>query len=102
MLTATFAVDVHVRQRKSALHKLLRTLAFPGAGESYFKKGTINCNTVDTLPSLFQILGTIRHTIDFSTVFFNFSHGQVKGNPSAPLKRAPLNLNTGKFESYSP
>ena len=58
--------------------------------------------TVDTLPSLFQILGTIRHTIDFSTVFFNFWHGQVKGNPSAPLKRAPLNLNTAKFESYSP
>ena len=93
----------HVRQRKSVLHKLLRTLAFPGAGGSYFKKITINCNTVDTLASLFQILGTIRQTIDFSTFFFvNFSHGEVKGNPSAPLKRAPLNLNTGKFESYSP
>ena len=89
----------HVRQRKSVLHKLLRTLAFPGAGESYFKKGTIKC---DTLPSLFQILETIRHTIDFSTVFSNFSHGQVKENQSAPLKRAPLNLNTAKFESYSP
>ena len=63
----------HVRQRKSALHKLLRTLAFPGARESYFKiKGTIKCNTVDTLPSLFQILRTIRHTIDFSTVFSTF------------------------------
>ena len=60
----------HVRQRKSVLHKLLRTLAFPGAGGSYFKKITINCNTVDTLASLFQILGTIRHTIDFSTFFF--------------------------------
>ena len=35
----------------------IKNTGFPGAGESYFKKGTIKCNTVDRLPSLFQILG---------------------------------------------
>ena len=32
--------------------------------------------------------------------FFNSWHRQVKENPSTPLERASLNLNTAKFESH--